>query len=518
LSGCTDVAPTLATASATPVAACTQAALVTAIAQVGNGSIRLPAGCSLTLTSPIQVNQDLTIEGNSATISGNNTTQLFIVNRNNALSRGYNFALQNATLTQGYDTTTGGAAVRGAQFGSMTFVNVTMTNNTSASTGGEDGGGAIFKDEGGKLTIFNSTFSGNTATNGGAIKSNGADVQVVNSTFDSNHARGGNNGGGAYFLDGLESLTPKTPISQGGYAPDGYTVDTYGKGRFCGVLFRNNSVAGSYDANQTGRQGGGLFTHTYTKSGNIPGTTFTVQPGYSLIEVERSVFVGNTSYDSGGALRLGGDGGGVFAAITSDTFLQNVAGNHGGAIRLSSANANFRNLTIAGNCANVNGNVADCTSTSTAGGIGGGIVAFENQYNLDRVTLLSNRSASYGGATSQNTGVSIPGSLTNSLIINNKAANPYNGITNNCAGPLFTSGANSYEWPSPQFNQYDAGCGASNIADPQLSTPTSCSTIAGSSQTGMSLSHSVYLPSATGPVARSSGVPAAGAVCPDELP
>jgi hypothetical protein len=520
-SGCSDVAPALQSADALPLQACTQAALVTAIANTPNGRVSVPSACSaspIVLSSPVEIDKDITIEGNGVTLSGNDTTGLFEINRDAAASRGYYFSLQDATLTHGRTATNGGGAVRGAQFGNMTFINVVFSDNTATATGGEDGGGAIFKDEGGRLTVFNSTFTNNTATNGGAIKSLLSNVQVVNSTFDGNVARGGNNGGGAVIVDGLAQAAP-VPINSGGYAPNGYTPDSYDKARFCGVLFKGNGVGGQYDANGTGRLGGALFTHTYTQSGVSPGTGVQLQPGASAIEVERSIFDANTAYDGGGALRLGGDGGGVFAQIKSSMFTHNRGGNHGGAIRMSSANADFINLTVADNCANVGGDVADCSATSASGGIGGGIVAFENQYNLDRVTLLRNRSASYGGATSQNTGVSITGSLARSLIVSNTAGNPYN-LAQNCAGPSFSNGVSSWQWPerANPADPNDLGCGGANTADPGLdSTPTVCSTVAGSGAAGKSAPISVFLPSATGPVGRVAGVPVAGAICPDSL-
>ena len=454
----------------------------------------------------------MAVDGNGATISGNNATQIFHVDRDFSQSSGSNFTLVNATLRNGRDSGSGGAAVKGAQFGNMTFINVSFLDNVSQGTGGEDGGGAIFKDEGGKLTVFNSHFAGNTATNGGAIKSLLSNVQIINSSFANNTARGGNNGGGAIFVDGLAQNTTPKPLASGGYAPNGYIFDIYGKGRFCGILLKNNSVGGQHDINTTGRQGGGLFTHVYTKTGIITGTTFELKPGYNTIEIERSIIEDNTAYDGGGGIRFGGDGGGT-ASVTDSVIRSNKGGNHGGGVRFSSTNGNFINTTIADNCANVDGNVANCLSNSLSGGIGGGIVAFENQYNLDRVTLLRNRSASYGGATSQNTGVSVIGSMVNSLVVNNTAGNPF-GVTQNCAGPTFTGGAGSYQWPTPQFNTFDLGCGAaaSNINPVLGVSPTMCPLRAAGSAVSSS-PFVVFAPGVSLPAANGSATNA-GSKCP----
>ncbi|TAG00089.1 MAG: fibronectin type III domain-containing protein [Betaproteobacteria bacterium] len=495
-------------------ASCSASGLQSAINSSTSGRVSLPAACSITLSTPITVNRDIVIDANGATISGSNVTRIFEIGRNNAMNRGFDFTLMNAALINGRDSGSGGGAIRGAQFGTITVLNSSFQDNVSLGTGGEDGGGALFKDEGGKLTLFNSTFRNNTATNGGAVKSLGANVQVVNSAFEGNVSRGGNNGGGAYFLDGLEVRTPKQPISGGGYAPDGYTVNSYGKGRFCGVLFRNNSVGGQHDFNLTGRQGGGLFTHTYSIGGQpIPGTPYFTAAGFTLIEVERSIFEGNTAADGGGALRLGGDGGNtaVPSEVSSSMFVGNRAGNHGGAIRMSLVDANYVNATLADNCANGDGSVLGCTSNSSSAGIGGGIVGFEKQYNVTRLTVVRNRAASYGGGLNQNGGSSVVGAMSNSIVAANAAGNPFNNITNTCAGPLFTNGSASYQWPAPTSAQFDAGCGAANSVNPAVSTTkTLCTTTAGSST--LNASHYVFAPGAN--VTAAAGVPVAGALCP----
>jgi predicted outer membrane repeat protein len=512
-SGCADAALVIDVTAPT-VAACSAESLQAAINTSSNNRVQLPANCTVTLSAPLQINRDIVIDGNGATISGNNLSRIFEINRDYAQNRGHRFTLQNAALINGRDSGSGGAAIAGAQFGDITVVNVSFSNNVSLGSGGEDGGGAIFKDEGGKLTVFNSTFQNNTATNGGAIKSLGANVQVVNSAFIDNVARGGNNGGGAHFVDGLEVTTPKPSLSQGGYAPNGYSVNTYGKARFCGVLYRGNSVGGLHDGNVTGRQGGALFTHVYGSGGApIPGTPYFTSAGYTVVEVERSIFEDNTAFDGGGALRLGGDGAAASAPaeISSSQFRNNRAGNHGGAIRMSQTEANYSNLVVADNCANADNTVTACTSNSAAGGLGGGIVAFEKKYNVDRLTVVRNRAASYGGGLNQTGPMTAQlGAMTRSIVAANTTGNPYN-VGNQCAGPVFSNGAASYQWPGPTNPNFDAACGAVNTANPNVSSSaTLCTTRAGSSLANAF--HYVML--AASAVSQTNGLPDAGAICP----
>ena len=85
----------------------------------------------------------------------------------------------------------------------------------------------------------------------------------------------------------------------------------------------------------------------------------------------------NIAYDAGDALRLRADGGGAHAKIRSSMFTDNHASNHGGAIHKSMTFATYTILGIDSNYANVDGNVANSTSTIDAGGFGVGIVGFK---------------------------------------------------------------------------------------------------------------------------------------------
>ncbi len=486
-SGCTDSPPQVDLSAAT-LADCTAASLRTAIS--AGGSVRL-SGCStpIVISPAIVINTDLVFDGGGATLSGAGNNGIFVVQ---ALRRVH---MQHLTLRDGVDDsggfTPGGGAIRGAQFGYLTLVDMQFLDNRSEGLGGEDGGGAVLKDEGGKLTVFNSVFRDNLATNGGAIKSLLSNVQIVNSSFIGNTARGGNNGGGAVFLDGL--VTRVLP----GYAPPGATVDGYGKGRFCGLLFSANDVGNALDFNATGRQGGALFTHTYPVTGNS-----------ARVEIERSVFIDNRAAQDGGGLRIGtsdsgGDGGS--AQLAHLLVRDNRAGNHGGAIRLSDANASLDNVTLVGNCAGDLGPA--CTSGSDAGGgLGGGLAAFDRSYQLQRVSVMRNRAAGFSGAL-----VTRPSStVSRSLIANNEVGNSF-GTTRNCGVPSLLDGSLSFEWPAPQGNAFEPGCGVASITDPVLAlTATSCQEQVGAASALAAVQ--VYLPGASVPSV--AGVPIAGAVCP----
>ena len=146
------------------------------------------AGSTLTLhcdykgkeNSRIQLNKDLTIEGNGYTIdcAGQSGCSAFYSNSGNII-------LKNLIIINGHnsDTEKGGAIyINGsAQY---TIDHCTFKNNWA-----EDYGGAIYNDVDKPLTIKNSQFISNGVddNNGGAIWSCGI-VKIDNSLFDSNHA------------------------------------------------------------------------------------------------------------------------------------------------------------------------------------------------------------------------------------------------------------------------------------------------------------------------------------------
>jgi predicted outer membrane repeat protein len=202
-------------ATASPVASATSCApgplTVTNSADTGAGSLRAAFGnltaaggtiCIDTtagnVTAPITLTSAslnfggagaVTIDGNGATVQGNNTFSLI----NDASSA--TFTVNDLTLTTGNDTGgPGGAIHESGGAGAVVIHSSTFSNNTAAS-----GGGAVAAE--GDVTISNSTFTGNTAPGGGgAFISLGTTDSVVNSTFTNNSSPVINTQGGASAL------------------------------------------------------------------------------------------------------------------------------------------------------------------------------------------------------------------------------------------------------------------------------------------------------------------------------
>jgi CSLREA domain-containing protein len=153
--------------------------------QAGSGAdiITFSVGGTVILSSSIVIESEMTIDGSgqSLTISGNDAVQIFQVYGT--------LALNLLTITDGYWPGSGGAIAN--------HTALTITNSTLSSNSAGHNGGAIYNYRGATLTIGNSTFSGNSArVYGGAIDNDGT-TTISNSTFAENTVEDENGDGGA---------------------------------------------------------------------------------------------------------------------------------------------------------------------------------------------------------------------------------------------------------------------------------------------------------------------------------
>jgi predicted outer membrane repeat protein len=147
--------------------------------------------------------------------------------------------------------------------GSLTISDSRFTGNTSR----QEGGGAIWSDEGTATTITNSTFQGNSAVySGGAIEmDNGEAFTVTNSTFVENAARGGD--GGAILardFDGVGLVANSTFVSNTATAGNG---EGAGPGNGGAISVESAASFTIYQSTITGNTaeglGDGLYLNTY---------------------------------------------------------------------------------------------------------------------------------------------------------------------------------------------------------------------------------------------------------------
>ncbi|MFG6103675.1 choice-of-anchor Q domain-containing protein [Leptothoe sp. EHU-05/26/07-4] len=326
---------------------------------------------TISLTSgQLSLDKSVTIDGKKApglTISGNNSSRVFLVERNQKAT------FKNLTIANG-KTKGGGGGILTRHESTLNLFNVALRNNTSALGGGirvghlakaniinsrftgNDGtltnkyagfsAGAISHDESrAHLIVKGSTFANNRGFNGGAIYGRSTVAfRVENSVFRNNVAvnRGG---GGAIFTDGVSSI--------------GYS----GPGNKGTIVIRGSR----FEGNQAQGMGGALFLWGYGKDKAIIKDTVIIDNKVTFnakgdakggaiwakigLNLENVTLANNTATQQGGALWLESN---LPANIVNSTFSGNrVFKDAGGAMFLNnrSTPVNITNSTIAYNSA-----------------------------------------------------------------------------------------------------------------------------------------------------------------------
>ncbi|MGD9510257.1 MAG: right-handed parallel beta-helix repeat-containing protein, partial [Geminicoccaceae bacterium] len=275
---------------------------------------------------------------------------------------GTEVALEALTLANGQ---VAGSASGGAVFvggGSLALDGCTVRDSRSGYDGG---GGGIFADQGSRVTVTNSTFSGN-GTNGlyvfgGAIAGAGTELTVRHSTFTGNF---GGAGGGA-------------------------------------IALRDGSLLELEDS-------------TITGNGRIGGDATTSGGGVSLDEstgsVARTTFADNRAND-GGAISLLASS----LAVLDSTIANNTAAHEGfygsaggGIVAFDGAELVVRNTTITGNLARVYNPIGP-----TYHAFGGGIFAGSDaRLDIANSIVAGNAVSNGDGAPGQ--GLDLYGTITSS--------------------------------------------------------------------------------------------------------
>jgi len=323
----------------------------------------------------LNVNGGALLSGNTATILGggifNDNTGTVHVNNgildgNSALFGGglYNNAGGTATATNGAQVKNNSADDDGGgayNLGNLTVTNSTLSNNSSVQDGGgvfnaaagalnvnggafsdnaaTINGGGIFNDSNGGLSVSNNAqFAQNTADQGGGIYNNGGVVTVSDSDFSANTATNAVTGGGGGILSdgGVVTVNGSAFSTNAAYVGGGiYTLNN------ATLALTDSALSGN-----TAKFGGGLF--------NVNGGAATVS---------NSTFSGNTvEYYGGGIHNQSATLNLSNVTLSNNTTTDPPVGTGGGVYNeagtLNYANTIIANSTTAGDeCANVMGGV-----------------------------------------------------------------------------------------------------------------------------------------------------------------
>jgi hypothetical protein len=373
-------------------ASCTADALQTAATE--GGSIVFDCGSApvtITVTKTIVFTQESVLDGaNRVTLSGGKSARILY------LDSAYDQTTPRLTVERlafrdgnspagGDDTAVGGGAIY-RDGGSLTVIACDFEDNHAPATGQDVAGGAIYGFGGGETVIANSTFTNNSASDGGAVGSLNGDLTLIDSIFTGNAATGtdgnpGNGGcGGAVYMDGGDETTT-----------------------LCGVVIADNTA---------GAIGGGFFRVSNSEDGTLTMDQSTVRDNHV------------TPDDSGNAGGMYLEG--LALTLTASTISGNQAFYNGG-LWISKREANLTNVTVAGNTA-FGSNGAGLWLSHTPTG------------TLTNVTVADNHSTADGQVAGAIFGAGL--TLKNTVISGNSAE-----YTPGC-DTTHDSGGGNLQWPS----------------------------------------------------------------------
>jgi hypothetical protein len=309
-------------------ASCTFSLLDAAVMQGGVITFNCgsdPVAIAITATMNLPTTKNTVIDGGGKiTLDGKSAVQILRFDSANFRATDFGLTLQHITLTngkttpteviptapapcsQGFDDGEGGALY--VRDGALTIIDSVFTNNQAAPLGPDTGGGAVYilGSKRGAL-IVGSTFTGNTASNGGGVAAEFAELDIYNSLFTNDKATGhdandnepakcsamnngqnetgsGGNGGPIYSDGNSLNIT---------LCGDKITGNAAGMNAFGGGLFfTSNDFGGTLsiaDTTMTGNTGG---SWTSVKSGSVTNVGTAVGTNCQSITVTNSTLQG----------------------------------------------------------------------------------------------------------------------------------------------------------------------------------------------------------------------------------
>ena len=292
--------PTMVVGAGTPDS-CTYAALSAAVAAGGIITFDCgsdPVTIAITATLDVPIDKDTVIDGGQlVTLDGQDSVQILRFDSPNFQALETRLTLQHLRLihgkatpteaiptadppcSQGWNDGEGGALYM--RDGNLTVIDCIFENNQAADLGPDTGGGAIYV-VGSKhgTVIVGSTFTGNKASNAGALGGLFCEHHIYNSLFTDNTATGhdaNNNDPGQ--CDAMNN--GQNEIGSGG---NGGAI--YSDGQDVNVILCGDQIVNNHAGDNA--FGGGLFftSNNYGGSLSIADTTMTDNTGGSWTNVQ----------------------------------------------------------------------------------------------------------------------------------------------------------------------------------------------------------------------------------------
>jgi hypothetical protein len=384
----------------------------------------------IVLTSgELAISKDLTIDGPGADVimvSGNKASRVF----NNIGN--FTVAISGLTIADGMVTGDDGGGIYNA--GTLTITDSTFSGNAASNTRYSDGfGGGIGNV--GTLTVTSCAFSKNTAMGlntilpggvggaggGGIFNASKGTLTITASTLSDNSAASPyfNLGGGGIYNQGTSAVTDSTFSGNSASADGGGGIENGGtlivtNSTFHGNTVREGPAGGSWGGGGILNIGGTLTVADSTFSGNSAGrggggilntyASVLSIPVFGTVTITDSTFSGNSaSKDPGGAIGNIGT-----LTITASTFSGNSAPEGGGI---------ESNGTLTVTASTFSGNSA----ASASYGYGGGIYSYLDTLTVADCTFSGNSASGGGGIYSFNGNFSVTFEIRNTLLAGNSA-------------------------------------------------------------------------------------------------
>ncbi|MGA8047887.1 MAG: right-handed parallel beta-helix repeat-containing protein, partial [Dermatophilaceae bacterium] len=271
-------------------------------------------------------------------------------------------SIAGVTLTEGWSAEEGGA-LRSVAVGPLRLTDVTVTDSSSESEGGgiyyamgaltltrstvsgnsARGGGGLYgggeptpSGQGARLTVTDSSMTGNTATShGGGVAAEGATtVTISGTTIADNFAE---SHGGGFAVSGRSSLSLTGGVVEANRTPGdggGGAVASEGSTTVRGTTFRQNLAGLPVGVEITDGSGAGLTTS-----------------GTGAVTIEDALFEGNDATAEGGGMYLGSAG----AVLVQDTEVRANRAGAGAGIENAGMSVTLTRLHIHDNHAELDG-------------------------------------------------------------------------------------------------------------------------------------------------------------------
>ncbi len=364
----------------------------------GSGSITLSG--DIVLAAPLPpITGSVTLDGAGHSISGDDAHRIFDVN-------GGALTLVNVTLTGGKATDSVGGAIRLRNGAQVTIERSTLSANSATH------GGAIATSSGSdRLTISDSSFSGNIAEqSAGAIYANGGVVNITGGSFIKNCAVY------AFFrLNENVNSDRRTVDDQGCHRATFVRTDfdTEVESHVDGGAIRLRNGA------RVSVEGSSFSENSATFGGAISSASKNVR-----LSVNNSSFSGNRARGDGGAIAATLLGGGR-VSVNSSSFVKNsTQDGYGGAIEASYGVFDIRNSTFSENVANSSGGALNIDQDA--------------EVTITHSTFVENRTRRHQAKAISKTGGKAY--LRNSIIVSSGSSEDCVGVWDQNSGNLSRDG------------------------------------------------------------------------------